>query len=160
MMKEAERAKKEMLAFLKKNESTGTAKEDFCELKEKTEQVFFVSLALDLRERRAKLWKQGRHDEVDSWALSKIHEALVSDRKTEVRKITDIVEKNTHAALRKRFPDLYDFLYACNDDKISYEQRVEELHKLGYTAEMLWNMPHYDTGEDYLQMLLDTEKRG
>lgn len=160
MMKEAERTKKEMLDFLKKNESTGTAKEDFCELKEKTEQAFFVSLALDLRERRAKLWMQGKHDEVDSWALSKIHEALVSDRKTEVRKITDIVEKNTHAALRKRLPDLYDFLYACNDDKISYEQRVEELHKLGYTAEMLWNMPHYDTGEDYLQMLLDTEKRG
>lgn len=93
MMKEAERAKKEMLDFLKKNESTGTAKEDFCELKEKTEQAFFVSLALDLRERRAKLWMKGKHDEVDSWALSKIHEALVSDRKTEVRKITDMVEK-------------------------------------------------------------------
>ena len=53
MMKEAERAKKEMLDFLKKNESTGTAKEDFYELKEKTEQAFFVSLALDLRERRS-----------------------------------------------------------------------------------------------------------
>lgn len=160
MMKEAERAKKEMLDFLKKNESTGTAKEDFCELKEKTEQAFFVSLALDLRERRAKLWMQGKHDEVDSWALSKIHEALVSDRKTEVRKITDMVEKNTHAALRKRFPDLYDFLYACNDEETENKQRVHELHKLGYTAEKLWEMPHEDVGEDYLQMLLDTEKRG
>lgn len=160
MIEGAERAKKEMLDFLKKNESIGTAKEDFCELKEKAEQAFFVSLALNLRERRAKLWMKGKHDEVDSWALSKIHEALVSARKTEVRKITDIVEKNTHIALRKRFLDLYDFLYACNDDKISYRQRVEELHKLGYTVEMLWDMPHYDTGEDYLQMLLDAEKRG
>ena len=49
MIEGAERAKKEMLDFLKKNESTGTAKEDFYELKEKTEQAFFVSLALDLR---------------------------------------------------------------------------------------------------------------
>ena len=38
-------------------------------------------------------------------------------KKTEARKITDMVEKNTHAALRKRFPDLYDFLYACNDEE-------------------------------------------
>lgn len=159
MKKEAERVKKEMLAFLKENETTGTAKEDFCELKEKTEQAFFVSLALELRERRGRLWMQGKHDEVDSWALSKIHEALVSDRKTEVRKITDIVEKNTHAALKKRFPDLYEFLYACNDKETEYKQRVHELHKLGYTAEMLWNMPHEDVGEDYLQMLLDMEKR-
>lgn len=117
MMKEAERAKKEMLDFLKKNESTGTAKEDFCELKEKTEQAFFVSLALDLRERRAKLWMKGKHDEVDSWALSKIHEALVSDRKTEVRKITDMVEKNTHAALflltmRTHFSFCVNFFFA------------------------------------------------
>ena len=63
MIEAAERAKKEILAFLKKNESTGTAKEDFCELKKKTEQAFFVSLALDLRERRAKLWMQGKHEE-------------------------------------------------------------------------------------------------
>lgn len=38
-------------------------------------------------------------------------------KKTKARKITDMVEKNTHAALRKRFPDLYDFLYACNDEQ-------------------------------------------
>lgn len=160
MIEAAERAKKEILAFLKKNKYTGTAKEDFCELKKKTEQAFFVSLALDLRERRAKLWMQGKHEEVDSWALSKIHEALVSARKTEARKITDMVEKNTHAALRKQFPDLYDFLYACNDEETENEQRVYELHKLGYTAEKLWEMPHEDVGEDYLQMLLDAEKRG
>lgn len=159
MMKEAERAKKEMLDFLKQNEATGTAEEDFYELKEKTEQTFFVSLALELREIRGRLWMQGKHDEVDSWALLKIHEALVSDRKTEARKVTDMVEKNTHAALRKRFPDLYDFLYACNDEETENKQRVHELHKLGYTAKKLWDMPHEDVGEDYLQMLLDTEKR-
>ena len=81
-------------------------------------------------------------------------------KKTEARKITHMVEKNTHAALRKRFPDLYDFLYACNDEETENKQRVHELHKLGYTAEKLWEMPHEDVGEDYLQMLLDTEKRG
>ena len=101
MMKEAERTKKEMLDFLKKNESTGTAKEDFCELKEKTEQAFFVSLALDLRERRAKLWMQGKHDEVDSWALSKIHEALVSDRKNRSEKDNGHSGKKHSCRLKK-----------------------------------------------------------
>lgn len=79
MMKEAERAKKEMLDFLKKNESTGTAKEDFCELKEKTEQAFFVSLSLDLRERSPPSRRRGLKQVIRTTVLVVVTSSLRRD---------------------------------------------------------------------------------